>query len=507
MNATNRVVLNTSFLYAKMLISMFIALYSTRIVLNALGINDFGIFNLVAGVIAMLSFLNAAMAVSTQRYISYYIGAKDEGKLNSVFKSSVILHLVIGVIVIIVLEAAGYFLFNGFLNIAPERTPSAMLVYHFMVISTFFTINAVPYDAAIIAHENFSFDAIVGVLESILKLAIAIALTFSLSDRLILYGVLMAVLTISIRVTKSIYCYTKFSECKTYRKASFDLKLIKEMFSFSGWNMFGALCGMGRNQGIAIILNLFFGTVVNAAYGIAYQVNAQLASFSSNMLKALNPQIIKSEGSGNRQRMLHLSLLASKLGFFLLAFFAMPLIFEMPFVLKLWLKNVPEHTIIFCQLILVMSLTNQLTIGSYTALQATGKIKIYQPVTGSLLLLNIPVSWGLLKLGNPPHIVLVSMIVIEILASGSKLFFWITVAGLKLSNYINKVIIPVLLPTSGSLLLIGLLYINTGVSSTIFSLVLFCALWAAVYIILIYYLGTGKQEKELIRNFLRKKFQ
>lgn len=500
-----RIVLNTGYLYLKMMITMTIALYSTRIVLNALGANDFGIFNLVAGVIAMFSFLSTAMAVSTQRYMSYYLGAKNQDRLSSIFKSSIFLHLLIGILVVFALELAGFLLFNGVLNIAEERIPTAKLVYHFMTVSTFFTINAVPYDAAIIAHENLAADALIGIFDSILRLAIAYILTFYNNDRLVLYAGLMAALIIFMRIVKTIYCHQKFSECRDYRKSAFDVKLVKEMFSFAGWNMFGALCGLGRNQGIAIILNIFFGTVVNAAYGIAYQVNAQLASFSTNMLKALNPQIIKSEGSGERQQMLHLSLVASKYGFFLLAFFAIPLILEMPFVLKLWLKSVPENTIIFCRLILIMSLINQLTIGSYTALQATGRIKMYQPITGSLLLLNIPASWVLLKLGYPPYSTIVSMIVIEILALGCKLFFWISVAGLKLSHFVKGVIIPAFIPTTISLIPIYVLYFKNGVSSTFVSLMLFCAAWATIYIVAIYFLGTQKQEKKFIFSFISNK--
>ncbi|WP_421918637.1 lipopolysaccharide biosynthesis protein [Marinifilum sp.] len=447
MQEAKRVVLNTVFLYGKMLISMFIALISTRIVLNALGVDDFGIFNLVAGVIAMLSFLNAAMAVSTQRYLSFYLGVNDKQKLNSIFKSSVVLHLLIGILVVVVMEVAGMFLFDGFFNIAQDRIPTAKLVYHFMVVSTFFTINAVPYDAAIITHEKLLFESVVGVLESALKLAIAIVLTISVkNDRLILYGVLMAALTIVIRIIKSVYCYREFSECKSYRQSALKISLIKEMFSFAGWNMFGALCGIGRSQGLAIILNLFFGTVVNAAYGIANQVNGQLAAFSQNMLKALNPQIIKSEGRGERQKMLLLAMMACKYGFFLMAFFSIPIIFEMPYILKLWLKIVPDYTIVFCQLALLATLVNQLTIGLQTALQATGKIKVYQSIVGSLLLFNLPISWILLKLGMPAYSVLISMIFIEMMACLIRIILLKQIGALKIREYFNKVILRIIIP-------------------------------------------------------------
>jgi len=493
MSTSSKVIKNTGFLYAKMLISMFIALYSTRIVLDALGTNDFGVFNLVAGVIAMLTFLRAAMATATQRYLSYYLGAKASSKLNSVFKSSVVLHLIIGVLLVILLEIIGIFLFGGFLNIPESRISSAKIVYHFMVVSAFFTINAVPYDALIISHEAFFFEAIVGILESFLKLVIAFALSYSVNDRLVLYGILMACLMILVRIVKGVYCFRQFAESRSYRKSVFDLTLSKEMFSFAGWNMFGALCGMGRSQGLAIILNLFFGTIVNAAYGIANQINAQLATFSQNMLKALNPQIIKSEGSGDRQRMLYLSMMASKYGFFLLAFFSVPLIFEMPFVLSLWLKDVPRYTVIFCQLSLVSTLANQLTIGLQTAIQSTGTIKMYQTVVGSLLLFNLPVSWVLLVWGFEAYSVLVSMVCIELIACLFRLYFLKRVAGLRIEEYFSKVILKILLVTVITVGVTFLFYINF--SSGFVRFFLLVVVSSVTFGVSFYFIGASKTEK------------
>lgn len=493
MQAAKRVILNTGFLYGKMVISIFIALYSTRIVLNALGVEDFGIFNLVAGVIAMLSFLNAAMTVSTQRYMSFYLGAGEAHKLDAVFRTSVFLHLVIGVLIVVSLEIAGIFLFNGFLNIPSERITTAKIVYHFMVVSTFFTINAVPYDAAINAHENMLVDALTGVFESIMKLGIAVSLIFYLNDRLILYALLMAGLTILIRIIKSVYCLKQYNECKVKIKGGFDFPLLKEMFSFAGWNLFGALCGLGRGQGLAIILNLFFGTVVNAAFGIANQVSGQLNAFSVNMLKALNPQIIKSEGANDRNRMLRLSMMASKYSSFLLAFFAIPLIFEMPYVLKLWLKTVPDYTVIFCQLILVGTMTSQLTVGLQTAIQSTGKIKMYQSVVGSLLLLNLPISYFLLKFGFPAYSALISFIGIEVLAVAFRIIFLHRIAGLSVLDYLQKVILKIGSSISLPILIcfIPFRFMEEG----FLRLVILSLCFGAVYLVCIYLLGMNQDEK------------
>jgi O-antigen/teichoic acid export membrane protein len=439
MQPAKRVVINTGFLYGKMLITMFISLYSTRLILSALGVEDFGIFNLVGGIIAMLSFMNGAMSVSTQRFLSYYLGAGEVSKLKSVFSSSVLLHLLIAIIIILLLELGGIFLFNGVLNIPADRIGTAKVVFHFMVVSTFFTINAVPFDATINAHEIFLFDALTGIFESIVKLGIAIILIYTGVDKLILYGLLIAALTIFIRIIKSIYCYRKYDECRISVKSHINIGLFKEMLTFAGWNLFGSLCSVVRNQGLAIVLNFFFGVIVNAAYGIANQVNGQLSSFSQNMLKALNPQIVKSEGSGDRNRMLRLSMLACKLSFLLLAFFSVPLIIEMPFILKVWLKTVPENTVVFCQLILILTLIQQLTVGLMSAIQSVGKIKAYQIVVGSLLILNLPLAYWLIKLGLPSYSVLVGSIFLESIAGGSRIWFAHELTGLPVIVFLRKI--------------------------------------------------------------------
>ena len=316
MKSANKVILNTVFLYSKMLISMLLSLYTTRLVLNALGATDFGIFSLVGGVIVMFSFLNLSMSVSTHRYLSFHVDSKNENKLKDIFKTSVILHLIIGLAIVIVLELSRVFLFDGFLNIPPDRIHIAIMVFHLMVISAFFTINSVPYDALINAHENMLFDSILGVFESILKLGIAIWLIYYDNDRLLFYSFLIAVLTILIRLLKSAYCYRNYPECKVNLTKKINKRLFWDMTSFASWNMFGSLASMGRNQGIAIILNLFFGAIINTAFGIANQVSNQLSSFSSMMLKAVVPQIMKSEGNNDRTRMLRLSMISSKFSFF-----------------------------------------------------------------------------------------------------------------------------------------------------------------------------------------------
>lgn len=452
MQAANRVVLNTGALYGRMLITMFISLYSTRLVLNSLGAQDYGIFNLIGGVIAMLSFLNMAMSLSTQRYLSFYLGGGDREKLKMVFNSSLLLHLALGAALVILFEAAGAPLFDHVLNIPADRMPTARIIFHFMVISAFFTIISVPYDATLNAQENMVLVAGLGIFEAVAKLAIALSLQYLLSDKLVVYSALSASLAIVLLVFKRIYCTVRYEESRMRIRRYFDKGLLKEMFTYAWWNMFGASSVVAKSQGLAMILNVFFGTIVNAAYGVASQVNAQLSFFSVTMLRALNPQIIKSEGSGNRPRMLRLSMVASKFSFFLLSFVSIPVMIEMPFILQCWLKQVPQYTVMFCRLIIVVSLINQLTTGIQVAVQSVGKIKVYQVIVSTLVLLNLPVAYVLLKLGYPPYSVLAGAIVMECITCGYRIAAAHIITGMGIRDFLTNVVLAGIAPIALSAL-------------------------------------------------------
>lgn len=511
MQSANRVIVNTGFLYGKILITIFISLYSTRLILNALGEVDYGIFNLIGGVIAMLSFINGAMIIATQRYLSISLGAGDVNKLKSVFSSSVVLHLIISLIIVLLLEVGGIFLFDGGLNIPADRIGTARIVFHFMIVSTFFTINAVPYDALINTHENMLFDALLGVFESILKLGIAFWLIYTRVDKLILYGSLIAGLTITVRLIKSIYCHRKYVECKIRVKSYLKVGLLKEMLSFAGWNIFGMLSSVIKSQGLAILLNLFFGIVVNAAYGIANQVNSNLRHFSTNMIRAIVPQIIKSEGSGDRERMLRLSVYASKMSFFLLAFFAIPIIIEMPFVLKIWLKTIPENAIIFCQLILILSLMYQITVGTLIAVTSVGKIKVFQITLGAVEIFNLPLAFALMKFGLPAYFVFIGSIFLEFIAGGLRTWFADKIAGLDIKDFLLKTWFYSML--SASLAALFAILVQYILQEGILRVVLVGVTSSSTLILLGKYMVLTSEEnkkiKELILSFylnFRKKF-
>jgi len=503
MSSANKVALNTGILYGRMLVTMGISLYSTRLILSALGSTDYGIFNLIAGVIAMLSFLNTAMATSTQRFLSFHQGKKDLPMQKKVFTNSLLLHVGIGLLIVLTLELVGLFLFNGFLNIPLDRIEQAKSVYHFMSVTVFFTIVSVPFTGSLVAHENMLWIAVVNVVETMLKLGIALLLLYISTDKLIIYGFLTASISVLSLFLYIYYCFRTYEDCTLENFTVVDIPVIKQLTSFAGWNLFGSLCGLGRSQGIAVLLNLFFGAVINAAYGIANQVAAQLNFFSSTMLRVLNPQIMKSEGANDRKRMLRLSMMASKFGFFLLAYFAIPCIFEMPAILSLWLRNVPEHTSIFCRLMLVGALVNQLTIGLQSAAQATGRIKAYQAVVGSVLLLNLPLAYFLLNNGYPAYSVLIGYAFIEAIACVLRVLFLKYLTGMSITEYVNRVFMREVVPV---FLTVTACYFVSNYLESTYRFIFTTIVSVSVFSVSIYLSGLCKDEKEMFdRLFVKLK--
>ncbi|TCK84940.1 MATE family efflux transporter [Albibacterium bauzanense] len=503
----NRVVLNTVILYGRMLITMGITLYSTRLVLNTLGSTDYGIFNLLAGIITMLSFLNTAMATSTQRYLSFYQGTDNISMQKRIFTNSFFLHIIIGGVIVLILEILGLFLFDGVLNIPQNRIEQAKIIYHFMSLTVFFTIITVPFTGTLIANENMLWIAIVNILETLLKLIIAISLYYVTFDKLVFYGFFTAGISIISFFLFSVYCFRRYKECTFKRVFNVDKTLIKELSFFASWNLFGTFCGLGRNQGLGILMNLFYGVIINTSYGIANQVSGQLKFFSATLLQAINPQIMKSEGADDRERMLRLSMIGSKFSFFLLALFAIPCIFEMEQILQLWLKNVPEYAVVFCDLILIATLVNQLTIGLQSAFQATGKVKVYQAIVGTILLFNLPFSYILLKQGFPVYSVLICYIVLEAIACMVRVVLLKIIAGLSIKEYMERVLGMTIIPVLLSIVVCAIFkykvelpfrFLFTGIVSAI------------TFITAIYTVGLYKDEKNMLMqifNYALNKFR
>lgn len=447
MRAANRVAMNTGILYARMAVTVFISLYSTKVVLGALGVEDFGTFNLVAGIISMLTFLNSAMAAATQRFMSHARGAGDFDKLKNIFNVSLVLHILIGFCVLLVLEGVGFYFFNGVLKIPEGRIDAARLIYQFAILSTLFTIISVPYDAVINANENMLLYAVISILEAFLRLAVAFYIKNTTQDKLVMYGVLSAAVSILVLLINRIYCHKRYAECKISIRKNFDKVLFKQMASFGGWSLLGSMVGMLSNYGQGVVINVFFGTVVNAAQGIAGQISGQLGAFSAVMLKALNPIIVKSEGGGNRGLMLRSAMTGSKFSFFLLAFFAIPAIIEMPYILHIWLKEVPEFAIVFCRLLLIKNLVEQLFITLPVSIAATGNIKSYQISISCLAIFPLIISFFLFKMGYAPSTMYVVFIIQSVIRSLVILYYAEARCQLSVPVFVKEVILRCLITT------------------------------------------------------------
>ncbi|PCH76387.1 MAG: hypothetical protein COB98_06355 [Flavobacteriaceae bacterium] len=479
-----------------MVITVGISLYGTRLVLLALGAGDFGVFNVVGGAIAMLTFLNAAMASATQRFMSYAQGEGNDKKQKNIFNVSVLLHFFIAIAVVLLLEVAGYVLFNGVLKIAPDRMEAAQLIYQFLIVSAFFTIISVPYDAVINAHENMLFVAVLGILESILKLAIAFFITYTAFDKLASYGFLMASLAVLLLVIRRIYCHRKYEEVEVNIRKHFDKPLFKEMTSFAGWSLLGSAASIVTMQGTTIILNSFFGVLVNAAQGVSNQISGQLMAFSNTMLKALNPVIVKSEGSNNRKQMLTASMFGNKLSYLLLAFFAIPVIIEMPYILGVWLKNVPEYAVVFCRLSLIRLSLTQLTVTFSTAIGATGDIKEYTIYRAIIFMFLLPCCYFIFTTGAPPAAIYVSLIMMVLVLLVVDVYYGHKRCGLSVEIFIKDVIIRCLNSTIliSSIVSIPLFFMD----ACFFRLFMVLCLNLIAFLTVTFTIGLSKTEKLIV---------
>lgn len=506
MSTANRVIKNTGYLYVKMGITMFVSLYTTRLILNSLGASDFGIFNIVGGAIAMLGFLNAAMAGATQRFMSYAEGEGDREKQTRIFNISVVLHLLISLLVGVVLLIAGYFFFNGILNIPDDRIFAAKVIYGSLIVSTMFTVMTVPYDAVMNAHENMKYYAIVGIIESFLKLAVAFVVVYTLSDKLIVYGILMACIPLITMVIMRIYCHKHYVECVLAPKRYWHKGLMKEMTGFAGWNFLTSASAIVSQYGLGLVLNHFFGTILNAAQGIANQLCGQLQVFAHAMLKAINPLVAKSEGAGNRGLMLNSVLEGCKISYLLVALFSFPALIEMPYIMKLWLGNVPLWAVLFCQLQITRTLVEQLTILLGNAIAAQGDIKSYSIYKGIINLAPIVITYILFSYDFAPYWMYVSWIlcwgvflgIFSLIISNRK-------CDLSIKQYLKVVLYPCIIITISCFTIAFVLHFL--LEESLLRLVLVSISSIITLLISWWYITATRQEKEVVYNlsFLIKK--
>lgn len=408
-----RIAKNTLLLYFRMLFMMVVSLYTSRVVLNTLGVVDFGINNVVGGVITMLGFLTGSLGAASSRYITYDLGKGDMSMMKRTFGNIKSIHYILAGIILLVGETIGLWFMTTQLQIPAERETAAFWVYQFSIFSSIMSVISVPYNATIIAHEKMSAFAYITIVDAVLKLLIVYLLVILPFDKLIMYAMLFFCIQAFDRIVYFSYCTRHFEE--THTKCCRDKKLFKEIFVFAGWTMNGNLAAIGYTQGLNILLNMFFGPTVNAARGIAVQVQNICQQFCSNFQMALNPQLTKSYAQGDLTAMHSLLIKSSKFSFYILFFIALPLMYEAPLVLKLWLGIVPEHTVSFLRLIMVVGLLYTLSNPIVVSIHAVGKLKKFQLIEGSMLLLILPISYILLKFwGILPEYVFFVHIFIEI---------------------------------------------------------------------------------------------
>lgn len=442
-STSNRIILNTIYLYGKTLITMFTSLWATRIILNSLGTVDFGIYDVVAGSIAMLGFLNLAMANTIQRYLNHAQGEGSIVKQKYVFNVGIIFHICIALLLVVILLVVMVILFNGVLNIPADRIDAAKLVYLCLVISTFFTILGVPYDAALNAHEDMLYYSIVGIIESCLKLAVAFAVLETTQDKLVVYALLMALIPIISMNIMRIYCKRKYEECQFLPKQYYNKQTAREMLSFAGWNLIGTTSSIVGNHGNSIVLNHFYGAALNAVAGIANQLQGMLMVLATGLMKALNPVIFKSEGEGDKEKMITYTLRGCKYSFLLLGLLAFPMIFDTNSFLCLWLGKVPEWAVLFVRLQLVRALFEQLTIPLDRSLQAVGHIKEINLISMIFNLLPIPILAFLYSRGFLPYWhFIIAILSMACIPGVIKILYCVRYCNMRLLEYSQKVIVP-----------------------------------------------------------------
>ena len=490
---------NTLILYGKMFFSMLIGFFTIRIVLHSLGDIDYGIYILVAGVVATLSFLNSVLSNSTLRFFSHSLGKVNLDEINSTFGTSVYLHIAMGLGIVILIETGGWFMFRNLLNIPPDRFDAALLTFHLMAATTFITIVSVPYDALISSHEDFFALSIIDVITLILKLIIALALINYKSDRLIFYSVLIFAVTLGMRISKQIYSRVKYRKIMLNKR--FDRIILKSMLSFSGWMLFSSLASIGYGQVTNIIINMFFGLQLNAANGIAYQVRNHINVFSINLTRAMMPQLIKSEGGGNRKKMLDLTGVATKFAIYFFSFFSIPILFELPVLLNLWLVDVPDYTVVFCRLLLIGLLLDKFTFHLGDAMRAVGEIKWYQVTESLSILLSLPISFLLFKNGYPPQTIYIVPLIVGIFVVGLRFYFSRKVTGLNIRDYVTKIVFKAAYPIIGALIV--LFVINYNFTESVFRVLISFTSSSISFVLIAVLIGLETKEKNIILKYIK----
>lgn len=497
-----RIAKNTMYLYMRMLLVMAIAIYTSRVVLHTLGAVDYGIYNVVGGVVAVMGMLNAVLSSSTSRFLTYELGRNDLDLLGKTFSVSLNLHILVAVLVFLFAETIGLWFVSEKLVIPSERIDAALWVYQFSIATTMVTFTQVPYNASLIAHENMSIYAYVGLYDAFSKLIIVYLIIISPIDKLVFYAFLLMANQILIQLFYRIYTYKKYPECRF--RLFFNKYLYKRQLNYFGWELFGGMAGICQGQGINILLNLFFGPTVNAARAIAYQVQASVNQFINNFLMAVRPQVIKSYAQGDPDTMWRLTFQAAKFSFYLMLALILPLCYELRFILDLWLGNVyPEDTYIFTLIVLVFSLAEIFRLASVMPFHAIGRMKLGNSLNGTIMVMALPISYIVLKLGYPAYSAFLVLIIINIVVTFSGWYIIYSYSPFNIKDFLIKIVARCCLVCIISIIVPTLVvdFVEEGWERFILT----CILSEISLLAIVYTIGMSKVERNQLISIIKMK--
>jgi len=495
-SSNKRIAKNTLLLYARMLLLLVVSLYTSRIVLATLGVEDYGLYNVVGGIVTMFTFLNAAMGNSSHRYITFALGKGDEKELQEVVGTTCLIHWTIAIIIFILSETIGLWFLNNKMVIPESRMVAAQWVYQFSIIACMVAIISVPYNAMIIAHEKMGAFALIAILDAVLKLLIVYLIQVAGSDKLILYAALILGVNVLNRLIYQIYCKHHFEEAKHIKLKRYPQ--LKSMSSFAGWSLIGNLAFVCYTQGLNILLNMFFGPAVNAARGVAVQVQGAIKGFVTNFQTAVTPQIIKSYSQGNYQRLHTLVYSSSKFSFFMLYCMVLPISLEAKTLLGLWLEDVPDYAVVFTVLILWIMLIEPLSNPIDKANQATGTIRNYQIVEGGSLLLIVPISYIVLKNGGEPYAVFIVQFIVMAVVQILRLFLICHKIKMSIRDYVLNVLVKVALVAFVSAIIPVLCFVTLPQSILSFFVVILISVISVL--LCSYFLGLTVNERCMVNR-------
>lgn len=496
-----RIAKNTVYMYARMFVTMLIGLYTSRVVLASLGFEDYGLYNVVGGIIAMFGFLNGAMTNTTSRYITFYLGKNDDNRLKEVFSTAFYIHVIIAIIIIVLGETIGLWYVYNKLVVPDGRFTAAMWLYQFTVITSAVNIISVPFNASVIAHERMSTFALVAIVDSVLRLGIALSLSYAPFDRLVYYGGMILFVQLMNNAFYWIYSSKRLNGIRLV--VVFDKALLKEMFGFTGWNLFGNFSYIFFTQGLNLILNYFCGAAVNAARGIAVQVDGIVRQFATNVQTAINPQIIKSYAQSDKERFFSLIFASSRYCFYLLLLLALPIILEADFLLTLWLGNYPEHTINFLRITLATVTLEALVTPMFMANLASGKVKIYQLVISIISIVFIPITFLAIRITRVPEVVFICTLIMTIVEIIARIFIVHGQVGLSRGLYVRRVLVKVFLVSVLASVFPVLIHMQMEEGLIRFLVVGFVCVVSVVTVV--FFIGINKNERDYAIRYLRKR--